>query len=168
MADTSEHNSRKQEIINASIKLFYEKGYDFTTTRELAVASNISAAGLYYFFKDKQEILFNILYDSVNNLYETLESTIKPNDDPLINVKRYIRSIISYVLQNKVTFTILMREDLRLNKSQLEIINNKRRNAFEVIKNELVKLQIINRIKRLDPAVIATNPPKAPEKTASI
>ncbi|NND10648.1 MAG: helix-turn-helix transcriptional regulator, partial [Flavobacteriaceae bacterium] len=53
--------TRKQEIINTSAKLFKEKGFSAVTMRDLAQAMGIKAASLYNHINSKQEILTNII-----------------------------------------------------------------------------------------------------------
>lgn len=52
---------RRREIILASTKAFVRKGYDRTTTRELANALGMSPGGLYHYVGAKDDILHLIL-----------------------------------------------------------------------------------------------------------
>lgn len=47
----------KERIVDASIKLFIEKGYEQTTIQDILDALNLSKGGLYHHFKSKEEIL---------------------------------------------------------------------------------------------------------------
>ncbi len=53
--------STKQKIIDASIDLFSTRNYKSCTIRDIAGAIDIKSASLYYHFKNKDEILFEIL-----------------------------------------------------------------------------------------------------------
>src|SRR5208337_3852089 len=52
---------RRQSIINAAIGLFAEKGFDGTTTRELAQAASISEALLFKHFPSKHALYISVL-----------------------------------------------------------------------------------------------------------
>lgn len=47
----------QERIVEASIKLFIEKGYEQTTIQDILDALNLSKGGLYHHFKSKEEIL---------------------------------------------------------------------------------------------------------------
>ena len=53
-------SKRRNDIIKTSIKLFNEKGYANTSTRHIAETMNISVGNLYYYFKNKEDILIKI------------------------------------------------------------------------------------------------------------
>lgn len=47
----------QERIVEASVKLFIEKGYEQTTIQDILDALNLSKGGLYHHFKSKEEIL---------------------------------------------------------------------------------------------------------------
>ncbi len=49
---------RRLQIVDASVKLFIEKGFHKTTTREIAKASGISTGLLYEYVRSKEDVLF--------------------------------------------------------------------------------------------------------------
>src|SRR5271163_725909 len=51
---------RLAEILDHATAVFYEKGYERATLRDLSRASGISLAGLYYYFESKEELLYLI------------------------------------------------------------------------------------------------------------
>ncbi|MBW1999042.1 MAG: helix-turn-helix transcriptional regulator [Deltaproteobacteria bacterium] len=51
----------KEEITEVSARLFAEKSYAGTSMRDIAKGLNVSIASVYYYFKNKEDILFNII-----------------------------------------------------------------------------------------------------------
>ena len=141
---------RKEQIIEEATILFYKNGYDNTPIRELSRAVGLSVAGVYYFFKDKEEILFTILNQSIVDLNDTIKTALHENDDPQRNLRRLIESLLRHVIKHKMELSILNREDNRLNAQQKEIIENKRRDAYALIKDELSKLEKQGKIKTIN------------------
>lgn len=47
----------QERIVEASVRLFIEKGYEQTTIQDILDALNLSKGGLYHHFKSKEEIL---------------------------------------------------------------------------------------------------------------
>lgn len=58
---------RKQQILQASLECFVEKGYAETTIREIAKRMNASTGVIYNYFKGKEEILEKIQEWSIEN-----------------------------------------------------------------------------------------------------
>ena len=131
---------RKEEILKIATKLFSEGGYDNTSTRELANAAGISVAGIYYFFQNKEEILFNILSMSLAELFESIQTAIIKDKDPLINLTQIIDNFVRQIVDHKMEMGLLLSESKRLNPEQLIIINNKKSDEYKLIKNEITIL----------------------------
>lgn len=53
---TKNPEERKQEIVEAALALFSEKGYDNTTIQDIAERLNVATGLCYRYFKSKQEI----------------------------------------------------------------------------------------------------------------
>ncbi len=131
---------RRERIIEEATVLFFENGYDNTPIRELSKAAGLSVAGVYYFFKDKEEVLFSILKQSIIDLNDTIKAAICDEDDPQKNLRRIIENLLRHVIKHKMEVIILNREDGRLNAEQKDTIKQKRQEAFSLIKGELSKL----------------------------
>ena len=63
MATSSNRNTTKQRILECAAKLFAEKGFTETTTREMALALGLNSASLYYHFTSKNAILEHMMED---------------------------------------------------------------------------------------------------------
>jgi TetR/AcrR family transcriptional regulator, cholesterol catabolism regulator len=59
---------RRDQIRQLAAEMFFERGYEATTMRELAAAIKIKTASLYYFFPNKEEILFELIESVVRQL----------------------------------------------------------------------------------------------------
>ncbi|MCD8510064.1 MAG: TetR/AcrR family transcriptional regulator [Bacillus sp. (in: Bacteria)] len=66
---------RREQIVSAAVKLFNQKGYHGTTTREVAQASGFSIGTLYEYIGSKEDILYLVcdaVYDEVVEKWERL------------------------------------------------------------------------------------------------
>jgi len=61
-----EQEQRRRAIVDASLGLFLKQGFPETSMREIAEAVGVSKAGLYYHFKDKQDLFLAILTDDLS------------------------------------------------------------------------------------------------------
>ena len=131
---------RKEQIMKIATVLFSENGYDKTSTRELAKAAELSIAGLYYFFQNKEEILFSILDLALNKLFKSVHSAINTDDNPQTNITRIIDCMVIHVVENKMEIGLISKESQQLSPEQLVIIRNKERDVFVLIRNEIRRL----------------------------
>ncbi len=53
--------NRTQGIYVKAVQIFHEKGFDATSMDDLAKALQITKAGLYYYIKSKEDLLFEIM-----------------------------------------------------------------------------------------------------------
>ena len=58
----------RERILEMGLRLFVARGYDGISMREIADACGLSKAGLYYHFKDKEDLFLAILEDNLNEL----------------------------------------------------------------------------------------------------
>ncbi|OFW75231.1 MAG: TetR family transcriptional regulator [Alicyclobacillus sp. RIFOXYA1_FULL_53_8] len=56
--DPERVRERRMQIIEASVRLFMEKGFHKTTTREIAKLSGLSNGSLYEYVESKEDVLF--------------------------------------------------------------------------------------------------------------
>lgn len=91
---------RKQEITEAALKLFSEKGYENTTIQNIADYLNIATGLCYRYFKSKQEIFLaaSELYASkaINNLEQIPSRT----SDTLEELYFVINTLIEYSIKH--------------------------------------------------------------------
>lgn len=57
---TSSENSTRDRILQAALKLFARKGYDATTTKDLAIAAGVAEGTLFRHFSNKKAILIEV------------------------------------------------------------------------------------------------------------
>jgi len=62
--DQTDVNDRRQQILEAALRVFSIKGFERTTNKDIAeAAGGISPGLIYHYFKDKQDLLFSILQE---------------------------------------------------------------------------------------------------------
>ena len=74
----------RREIMQASLELFYEKGYQNTTTRDIISRAGILNGSLYNRFKSKEEILLSIVTDYLERTLDESKEVLGNENNPLI------------------------------------------------------------------------------------
>lgn len=98
--------NKKDELIVGIADLFFEKGYDKTSIRDISSTLNISKPGLYFHFENKQQMLYDIVYDFLHRSNEYLKEAMNPIQDPkeklLLIIESHILFSVQYRSQAKV------------------------------------------------------------------
>ncbi|MCF8082583.1 MAG: TetR/AcrR family transcriptional regulator [Deltaproteobacteria bacterium] len=63
---------RRKELVNASKKLFFEKGFSKTSIRDIARAGSFTMGNLYDYIQTKEDILYLVHENMVDNVYQQL------------------------------------------------------------------------------------------------
>lgn len=69
----AEKAANEQAIKKAALKLFSEKGFYSTSTRELTEAAGVSKGTLYWHWKSKEEVAFSLVSDMLGDFLELIE-----------------------------------------------------------------------------------------------
>lgn len=75
-------NERAKEVQQAAAELFFTKGYEATTVREIAQALGIKSASIYYHWENKQAILFNLVRSTMEQLVAGVRSVLDEEPRP--------------------------------------------------------------------------------------
>ncbi len=90
---------RRQQIIKAASKLFFEKGFDRTTMREISRASGLTMGSLYDYVRSKDDILVLVYKDVVRHFRFSLSGKEEKDwvDDP-----QYLEVLLHRIMKQMV------------------------------------------------------------------
>ena len=118
----------RDKLIRKAIYLFYHKGYADTSIREIGAEAGISTSLLYHYFKNKQQILFEIINTAAQDLIETLLEIENRISDPLDCLREMlIAHTVHFSIKRKKESKILVEELYWLRGKQKDIIKNAHR-----------------------------------------
>jgi AcrR family transcriptional regulator len=93
----AERASTRDEIRRAAAGLFFAKGYEATSMRELAEALAIKSASIYYHFADKEQILYEIVRDTLELSRRGIADALAREQDP---ARRLAALVVHHVALN--------------------------------------------------------------------
>ena len=88
--------TRKEEIIKTASRLFYEKGYQAVSMRDIAADMNIKAASLYNHITGKQEILSSIIMQVAEQFTIGMENVVVKNTSALKLLRPNLFAVFSF------------------------------------------------------------------------
>lgn len=110
---------RQQQISEAALKLFAQKGYHNTTVRDIAGLSNINTGSVYDYIRNKEDILFLVSQNFFDNLKKEVERALQGLKDPLMKLKATIEATLTVIDNFQEYVLITYRESKYFKKQDL-------------------------------------------------
>jgi TetR/AcrR family transcriptional regulator, cholesterol catabolism regulator len=102
---------RLAKILAHATNVFYEKGYEGASMRDLSRSSGMSLAGLYYYFESKEKLLYLIQKHTFTTIVERLHERLDQVEDPAERIRIFILNHLEYFLANQKAMKVLSHED---------------------------------------------------------
>ena len=133
MAIVVEHDKRKQEILQKSLDVFIEEGYEDATFQKIADRCGITRTTLYIYFKNKHEIFLG----SIKELLSEVEAALKIiMADSSLSAEEGLRKVLATLTDacesNKKLFSVLLNYLMQLKKSGVDTSERVRRRVIRV------------------------------------
>jgi len=96
------HGPKTLEAIRkAGVRLIYEHGYEAMSLRQLAGEVGIQAGSLYNHISTKQDLLFNLVQDHINDLLRQLDHALAGKADPVEKLRAFVAFHVTYHMTRK-------------------------------------------------------------------
>ena len=109
-----EQARRRQEIFDASVHMFAEKGFAETSMREIAAAAGIGKATLYDYFRTKDEILLSFFEREVYGIADQAAEIVRQDLPAAEKLRRIMQIHLAYWLPRRAFYLRLTIEAQRL------------------------------------------------------
>ncbi len=90
-----------EAIRKAGLRLIFEHGYEAMSLRQLAAEVGIQVGSLYNHISTKQELLFDLVQDHMNELLRQLDSALLGKDEPRDRLRAFVAFHVSYHMTRK-------------------------------------------------------------------
>src|SRR5213596_2783109 len=104
------YDERLEHLLARAAKVFAEKGYDSTTMRDLAAASGMSLAGMYYYVRGKEELLALVQERCFARVLSGAEQAVAAAGDPVERLQVFIRHHVTFFAANLAEMKVLSHE----------------------------------------------------------
>jgi AcrR family transcriptional regulator len=135
---TIERRQRNREqmhdaIVDAAVELFLSEGYDQTSMRKIADKIEYTPGAIYSYFKDKDEILYEIHLRGFQRLFEALNPALT-GDDPLGKLHEIGRLYIKFALENPEYYDLMFIDRAMAKTIELQQHWETGKQAFDVLR----------------------------------
>ena len=100
----------RRRLQQVALDLFRERGYQATTTRDVAAVIGVQQASLYYHMKTKEELLHGICRSCFTKVVEGAEAAVADASDPLAAFRAIGRSHLAITLTYQKEFAVSLME----------------------------------------------------------
>jgi TetR/AcrR family transcriptional regulator, cholesterol catabolism regulator len=125
-------DQRSDQIRRVAAELFFDHGFEATTTRAIAQALGIKSASIYYHYEDKQEILFEIIYSTMRELIDRVRVGTEQQTAP---DRKLATLIIHHVLMHAQ-----WPKEAILGDTELRSLTGERRKVVQRLRDEYERL----------------------------
>ena len=139
--DFSRYDQKLEFILRTSARIFAEKGYHSTTMRDISRATGVSLAGLYYYCKSKEELLFLIQDNCFGRVLERLEQRLLEAQDAIEKLRLVIENHLSFFAANMAEMKVLSHEAESLAGEMHERVNGKKQQYTRLVRRILAEAQ---------------------------
>ena len=144
---------KTEEIYQVIARLFAYRGYHSTSMREIARELGMNQSSLYHYFASKQDILFTLMNDAMDDVLAILEEISTTDLLPEDRLNRVLSFYTQYYAGDQERLILLINEMNSLNEEYRSILVGKQRRYVQLIKSILEELAAQDKIKQIDPAI---------------
>jgi AcrR family transcriptional regulator len=119
---------RDREVLDAAARVFYERGYSDASVQDVADELGILKGSLYHYIDTKEDLLFRLLQETHDEIYEILEAVAAFEGlTALERLEIYIRRQVEYNMDNLLRVSVYYHDLERLNEERRKAIVARRR-----------------------------------------
>jgi AcrR family transcriptional regulator len=137
----SRYDQKLEFILRTSARIFAEKGYHSTSMRDISRETQVSLAGLYYYCKSKEELLFLIQDNCFGHVLERLEERLRETADPIEKLRLVIENHLSFFAANMAEMKVLSHEADSLAGEMHERVSGKKQQYTRLVRRILSEAQ---------------------------
>jgi len=98
---------RRQEILQAAIRIFAEKGFERATLDEIAEAAEFGKGTIYNYFASKEELFFTLFHQGLEQFHQVVNQLLTQARTPLEKIEAYIDAAFDYLKKHEDHYRII-------------------------------------------------------------
>lgn len=119
---------KRELILNAASKLFYEKGFQKTTIDDIGAALGVTKPFIYTYFENKYAILEQLFDQAFHDLYADVIKVLNNKEGtPQDRLQRFVTVYVEKNIERQKITAIMLEEEKNLNAKKVADIRRKQR-----------------------------------------
>jgi AcrR family transcriptional regulator len=121
----------RDTILSAAARLFVQRGYDGISMREIAAACELSKAGIYYHFKDKEDLFIALLDANLDHLNDLWQRSGGAEGASRARITCFARSLFEHMGSDERAVIRLANQEMgKLSPARRETFSRRYQSAF--------------------------------------
>ncbi|MCP4138095.1 MAG: TetR/AcrR family transcriptional regulator [bacterium] len=123
-------DQRREQLIDAAYVVVSKQGFSNFTVRDIAKEANLSTGLVHYYFKDKEDLLLNLLKEINNNLKKNTVAALAETEDSEEKLRIYLDLAFGQVVEEKEFYYVLIdfwsqaNRNVRMKKTNIKLLNS--------------------------------------------
>jgi AcrR family transcriptional regulator len=135
------YDQKLEFILRNAARIFAEKGYHSTSMRDISRETRVSLAGLYYYCKSKEELLFLIQDNCFGHVLERLDERLRAATGPVEKLRLVIENHLSFFAANMAEMKVLSHEADSLAGEMHAHVSGKKQQYTKLVRRILSEVQ---------------------------
>jgi len=136
-AQSRRHLDRRVLLRQEGARIFAERGYHGASVQEVADMIGFTKASIYYYYKSKEELLFDVLSYAHEEISALFEQEARAGNDPLTHVGELVSIHVTWYLQHPHVAKVAFRDWTFLTGDLLEAQTQRRREHSHVLRDSI-------------------------------
>jgi AcrR family transcriptional regulator len=140
---------KKQEIMRSAATVLAEKGYNGTTMEEIAAKLLMTKGSMYYYFKNKDDLLYQCHQMIMEISLERIEKVVNSDLKPIEKLRSALKGHILLATSEKSMFMVMDKPNQNFSDVELQEILNLRKSYsyyFDKILTEGIEKQVFDNV----------------------
>ena len=131
------------------------KGYQATSMNDIAEAAGLTKAGIYHYIRGKEELLFEIMMYSMDNVEQNIIAPAREFADAEERLRTIVERHTRSVIEGLGAITIVLEEMVALTPAHRRVITSRKRAYFNFIRETLERLAAEGKLRNVNPTTAA-------------
>ena len=147
-------DERLERLLSTAARVFADKGFHATTMRDLARATGMSLAGMYYYVRSKDDLLCAIQERCFHQVLAEAEAAVAEATSASDRIARFIHHHVRFFASHMSEMKVLSHEAESLSGARLEKVNRVKRRYVDLLARLIAELDA-DGAARQDPRIAA-------------
>lgn len=150
--------SMEEKILKAAAKVFTEKGYAATKTRDIAEAAGIknnNVASIHYYYRSKEKLFAIIAGEALRKMSHQMDSILNSQEDLHLKIQKFVPAYIDFIKENPFLPMFIFSESQKnADKLSRQMGSDQ---TLAVLEGQLTKLSAEGKIRPITPQNFMSN-----------
>ncbi|MAU18902.1 MAG: hypothetical protein CMA24_05595 [Euryarchaeota archaeon] len=143
-------------IIDAAARMFDEKGYNATSTQDIAAEVGLLKGSIYYYINSKEDLLFRIIEESHEGALRAISTVSHLEVGPLAKAYALVKTHVKVFHDDRVKHSVFFKEFRSLSDDRKEIIRGTGHAYSLFLRSILEEGQVVGQVDKSLDARLAT------------